>query len=240
MYDIHCHVLYGVDDGARNIEDSINICRLLANDGVKAVIATPHYMEGKSQIDSSRLFTHVFLLNLELKVENIDMEVLAGMEVYTNPDLLNLYEQKKIITINYKNYMLIELPQYNILPPYLDDLLFNLQLKGIKPVIAHPERYISVIKDPYIVYSLINKGCIMQVNSGSVEGLFGSTVRKTAYILLKNNMVHVVSSDTHSSYRNISSLKNCYGIIYKKFGKDTAENLFINNPYKIINGENII
>ena len=239
MYDIHCHVLSDVDDGAEDIEDSLEICRACAKEGVRAIIATPHFIEGVSDIEESKVLSQIFLLSQELKSEDIEICVLPGMEVYICPNLLQLYEEGKIIPLNNKNYMLIELPMHDVLPPYLDEILFNLQIKGIRPIIAHPERYSAVIKHPKLVCKLINNGCIIQVNAGSIDGLYGRVVRKSAYTLLNHNMVHVIASDIHSSYRKMSSLKECYKAICNKFGKSKADDLFITNPQLIMNGQGL-
>lgn len=239
MYDIHCHVLPCVDDGPKDISDSIEMCRAAANDGVKMIVATPHYIEGELQTEPSKVLTQVFLLNQELKSEDISLTVVPGMEVYITPNLLKLYNDKKIITLNCKNYILIELPLYNSLPAYLDDVLFNLEIEGVRPVIAHPERCKIINEHPNLIYELIKKDCIIQVNSGSLDGLFGKNAQDTVYKLLEHNMVHAVSSDSHSSQGRTSSLRKSFDVISKKLGKELAEELFISNQYKIIHGESI-
>lgn len=240
MYDIHCHVLAEIDDGARSFEDSLQICKIAAQEGIRAIAATPHFIDKQSETEQSKIISALYQLNQAIKNKGIELMLLPGMEVYLTPDLVELYEQGKIITLNYKNHMLIEIPILSKnLPLYLNDVLFRLQLKGVRPVIAHPERCRSVIRNPNIIYDLIENGCIIQLNSGSLEGAFGREVQKTAYDLLKHNMVHIIASDNHSTYDRMSSLKECYDIVSKKFSKTTAKDLFINNPYKVINGENL-
>jgi len=240
MYDIHCHVLAGIDDGASDIEESLNICRTAYNEGITAIVATPHYIDGESESQKSKILALVFLLNQELKNIDIDLMVLPGMEVYVTSNLLELYDEGKIITLNCKNYMLIELPLYNGIPSCLEDVLFKLQVRGVKPVIAHPERCKSVIDYPNLVNRLIERGCIIQVNSGSIEGLYGKSIQKTANTLLEHNMVHLVGSDSHSSSGRKSFLRDSFAMLSDKYGKGYAEDLFVNNQYKIINGEKII
>ena len=240
MYDIHSHVLPGIDDGAVDIEASIEICRAAFEEGITTIVATPHYISGESEIEKSKLLTYISLINQELKTEDIDLLVLPGMEIYITPNLYELYQQGKIITLNCKNYMLIELPLYNSLPAYLYNVIFNLEIKGIKPVIAHPERCKAVIDHPSIVNSLIDKKCIIQVNSGSIEGLYGKDAQRTANYLLENNMVHVIASDCHSIKGRKSLLKDSYNIVAKKYGARVAQDLFVANAYRIISGESIV
>lgn len=239
MYDIHSHIIDGIDDGAKDFEDSCSMCYAAAKDRLKAVVATPHYMEGVSTVSWPRLKSKIDLLNRKLKSEGVDLAILPGMEVYICPDLIELYCRGDIITLNNSKYMLIEFSSYGGIPPYTENILFGLQLKGVKPIIAHPERYRSVIKDINIVYTLIDKGCLIQINSGSLEGSFGKDVMKTAYALLDHQMVHAVATDNHSSEGRISSYRSCYKLIAKKYNKSVADDLFINNPRKIINDENI-
>jgi len=240
MIDIHSHILPGIDDGAEYIEESIEICETALSEGIETIIATPHYISREGEIEKTKLLSYVFMLNQELKNENINVTILPGMEIYINPELSQLYSQDKIITLNLKNYMLMELPLYNRLPVYLDDAIFNLQIKGIKPVIAHPERCKAVMDNPNIVYRLINNKCFIQVNSGSIVGLYGRDAQKTANLLLQHNMVHFVASDCHSLKGRKSLLKEAYDMVAKKFSIGYADDLFINNQQKIINGESII
>jgi len=238
MYDIHCHLIDGIDDGARDFEDCLNMCRAAVKEKIKHIVATPHYMKGVSTVSQSTLLNKIEILNNRLKQENINLTILPGMEVYVDPDLLKMYERGEIITLNREKYLLIEFSAYGM-PSYIEHILFQLQLKGLKPIIAHPERCRPIIRNPYLVYYLIDNGCLIQVNSGSVEGMFGKEVKKTAHTLLKYNMVHVISTDNHSSYERMSQLRKCYNFILKKYGREMAEDLFINNPCKILKGEDI-
>lgn len=239
MYDIHCHILWGIDDGAKDIDDSIEMCKSSSERGIKRIIATPHFIEGESEVEPSALMSQVYLLNQEIKSQKIDIEILPGMEIFITPNIIELYEKGKIITLNCKNYMLLELPLHGPLPNFLEDVIFHLQIKGIKPVIAHPERCRAIMKRPDIIYNLIERGCIIQINSGSLKGLYGMGPRKTAMKLLKHSMVHVIASDRHSSRRKALQFDKCYKVIKRKFGETMAEDLLKNNPLKIINGKNI-
>lgn len=239
MYDIHCHVLCGIDDGASNLGDSLEICRASYNDGIKTIIATPHYIDGESEADKSKILGQVLLLNQELKNEGINLIVLPGMEIFLTSNLHELYNAGKIMGLNCKNYMLIELPLYNGLPSCLEDVIFNLQLIGIKPVIAHPERCSTIMEHPNLVYKLIERECIIQVNAGSFLGYYGKHAEKTAMTLMEHNMVHTIGSDSHSSNGRMHSMKKCRDVVSKKFGDARAEDLFVNNGYRVIHGEKI-
>lgn len=239
MYDIHCHLLHGLDDGAKDINESMLICRVEAEYGVDAIVATPHFIEGELEADPLSILSGINEVEREAASAGLNLKILPGMEVYIVPDLAKLFDEGRVITLNNKNYMLIELPLYEPIPSFIDQVLFELQLKGIKPIIAHPERCRDIINHPNIVRSLIQNGCLMQVNAGSIMGFFGRHAQKAAHTLLKYNMVHAVASDSHAGYTRVTSLSDCFNLISKKYGADTANNLFINNPEKIINGEDI-
>lgn len=239
MYDIHCHVLSAIDDGAKDVNDTLEICKNEETQGVKAIVATPHYIDEECEYEIPDMLSQISMVNQQLKDKNIKITVLPGMEIYISYNLVELYESGKIITLNNKNHMLIELPLYDNMPPYLDDVLFKLRMKDIYPIIAHPERCKYIIEYPNSVYKLIEKGCLIQVNSGSVQGLFGKTVQKTANKLLSHNMVHAIATDNHSIHKRMSSLEECFNIVSKRFGNQYAEDLFINNVSDIIIGNNI-
>jgi protein-tyrosine phosphatase len=238
MYDIHCHILPQIDDGPSSIEKSLDMCRFAACQGIKAIVATPHYMYNNT-MPFEMILPRISFLNQKLIDEDIELSILPGMEVPLFPDLVELYLKGNIMTLNLKNYLLIELPLNGIFPIYMYDVLFKLQLKGIKPVIAHPERCEIIIKEPDTAYSLVGSGCLMQINSGSIKGMFGRKVKKTALFLLKHGMAHVVASDNHPQYGRMSSLKESYNTIIKRFGEKLAYDLFIDNPNKIISGQEV-
>jgi Capsular polysaccharide biosynthesis protein len=239
MLDMHCHILPGIDDGAKDLNDSIYISRMEERDGIATIIATPHYIDSESEVDVSRIEYLTDQLNSEIRNAGIKLDVLLGMEVLLSPNIVDLYEANKIIAINNKNYMLIELPMYETFPQYVESTIFEMQLAGIRPIIAHPERYREIIKHPNKVYRLIEKECIMQCNAGSFAGKYGKEVRETAYNLLEHNMVHIIASDSHSSQMKSTHMRSCYDEISKEYSKKMANDLFTNNPQCIINGEDI-
>lgn len=240
MYDIHCHVLFDVDDGAKDIEDSMSICALAAASGVKGICATPHYIDGDGEIEVSLINERIGTLNNEIKSRGIDMQIIPGMEVFITSNLVELYKNGRILGLNNTVYLLIELPLYNNLPNYLYEMLFSLEIKGIKPIIAHPERCRAIIDHPNTVFRLIERGCFIQINAGSITNTSDRKVIQTAENLLKHKLVHAVASDTHSCSGRIHSLSIAYNTVLKDYGKSFADELFITNPQRIINGQDLV
>lgn len=240
MFDIHCHLLPDVDDGAVDFEDSLKMCKLSSEDGVRAIIATPHYIDKESEVKKADIYDKIRILNEKLSQNGLNMVILPGMEIFISNNLVQLLEQGDIITLNDTCYMLVEFPLYNAPPNYLEEVVFDLELKGITPVLAHPERCSYIHKHPNIIYEMIKKECLVQINCGSLLGNFGKNAQKTAVTLLEHGMVHFVASDNHSMHKRFVSLIEGYNIVEKKFGKDMADTLFIDNPDKLIKGEDII
>lgn len=238
MIDMHCHIVPGVDDGAKDMEMSIEIARLYANNGFKKIINTSHFLgEGKgvTRIELEDSFRN---MNNQLIQEDIDLEVLPGNELYLSMDIVKDLESGRALTLNNSKYVLVELPA-NDYPLYTEDILYELQIKGYKPIIAHPERNRSIIKNPELIINLISKGNLVQMNYHSIEGMYGKEVMRTADFLLKNNLVHFLGTDTHSNGRRSPNVSSILKLIQSKIGKDNLKILTLVNPSKVINNQEI-
>lgn len=198
MIDIHCHILWDTDDGAASLKEAQNMCQVSASQGVKAICATPHYILQERELDRDTIEKKIEILNEYCEKNSLDLKIVSGCECYINPIIYKYIDENKLITINNSKYMLIEFPMGE-LPYYTSETIYKILLKGINPIIAHPERYSFVRKNPNIICELIEKGCFMQINAGSLLGYFGSEVKSMAFSLLKHNMVHLIGSDAHSS-----------------------------------------
>ena len=198
MIDIHSHILPGIDDGSKNMEMTIEMLKTAEKCGTQEIIATPHYLleYGEARIDEVK--GYVKELNLLLTEKEINIKVYSGQEVYFTENIVNDYENGNIGTLNDSRYMLIEFDMRNY-ESSIFDYLYELQIKGIVPIIAHPERYRWLIKNPELINKFIGEGYLFQLNTGSIEGKFGNEVKKTAQIFLKNNIYDFVGSDAHNT-----------------------------------------
>ena len=236
MIDIHCHILPGADDGPQTLEESIEMARIAYEDGIRTIVSTPHYIDGNTDHSGDYILDKVWNLNKELKRKEINIEILCGNEVYITPNLNELIKKNRIHTINSTQYLLIEFPMFG-LPMYVEQVIFDLQLLGITPIIAHPERYKWVAEDPSLIKDFIRMGALCQINSGSITGKFGQAAKSTSNLLITHNMAHVVASDGHSPRTRTPKLLEAYEYIVNKNGKKLADWLFYVNPKKIICGE---
>lgn len=197
MIDFHCHILPGIDDGAGDWDESIEMGRWLAGQGVTGVVATPHYLEGYYTPAAEEVLAKTDELQKRLAKAGINLRVYPGCEAMITPELPELVRKGRVLTVNNGGkYLLVELPFMEI-PIYTEDVLFRLRLNGITPIIAHPERNDILAADPGELVSLIRKGCLAQVNAGSFEGLYGRKAEKAAQKLARAGAVHFLGSDLH-------------------------------------------
>lgn len=229
IIDIHSHILPGVDDGSKDIEMSLDMAKLYVENGIKKVIASPHYINGS--MDNSlkdnkkaleRLKKHLFR-------QAIDLQVFLGNEIYVSMDTIDDISNKRVYTLNDSRYVLLELPMYDI-PLYMEDLLYELQLKGYIPIIAHPERNAKIMEDPNILYNYIKNGSLGQINLPSLEGAYGKRVEYIANILLEHNMIHFIGSDAHTNRQRSPRVSEDLDKLERKVGKRQFEKISYKNP----------
>ena len=239
MIDFHNHILPGVDDGAKTMEESIKMLRFAQEQGITDVVNTVHFqhpkMEGKNT-DFDYISSVRNELLEELSKENIIINIHLGAEVFFNFNLLDILDNPLITFCNGK-YMLIEFQTF-MMPKGYENHLYDLKMSGVTPIIAHPERYKPVQNDISIVEKLINSGCIIQIDAGSFLGHFGEQCKTTATLMIQKNLVHVIGSDAHGLGKRNFCLKQVMDYLKVNMGyKDI--NLILDNSEKIILGEEI-
>lgn len=233
MIDIHCHILPDVDDGAKNWDEAIKMARIAEADGIHTIVSTSHFIEESQFVMGQVLREHIRDFNEVLKKEGINIVLLLGNEAYLTPDLVRDVKEKKVFTINQSRYLLIEFPMHMI-PFYTEDVLYQLRLEGIVPIIAHPERYSRIMDNPMLLYPLIQQGSLIQVNAGSLSGHFGKKVQDTCKALLRHNMVHLIGSDGHSPRGRKPELSKAVAIAENIIGWEKTQKLVLQHPRKII------
>jgi len=236
MVDIHCHVLPDVDDGPRRINESLNMLRYALKAEVEIVVATPHLLEGTFDIEVTARDQLVIELQNKAKENGINIQIKAGYECYISPKTLVQNDKLIDLTINNNGmYILVELPMHSI-PLYVENIFLSLKDRGITPVIAHPERNIVISRDPNVLLNFLSKGCVAQLNAGSILGYYGRVIRETAKILLLHNLVHLVASDMHSIKSPM--MFQALPVVSALVGNDKASYMFNVVPHRIVMGEN--
>lgn len=207
--DMHSHLIPSIDDGSKSIEDSLEILHLMSNLGYKKVITTPHIMMDKYPNSKDTILSGLDSLQKAVKADGMDIIVDVGAEYYMDENFYNYLENDDVLTIGDDNYILFE-TSYFSKPIYFEELIYKMQVKGYKPILAHPERYryISNPKDEFL--RLKELGVYLQLDINSLGGHYGKLAKKHAQIMVKMGIVDFLGSDIH--YRKQTSfLKNIFG-----------------------------
>ena len=237
MIDIHSHILPGVDDGASAMEDAVNMARLALNEGITKIIATPHHQNGMFFNKKKDILKSVKELNNVLQSENIPLEVLPGQETRIYGSLLDDFEKGDILALNHTNYLFVELPSGHV-PRYTEQLLFEMQLKGVTPIIVHPERNTEIMKDPEKILKLVKKGALTQLTAGSLTGHFGKRVQKFSIQLIEANCTHFIASDVHNTSTRSFHMRESISKVHKEFGSEVVY-YFQENAELLVQGQSI-
>lgn len=234
MIDIHSHIISGIDDGSKNTEMTIKMLEMAEESGTTDIVATPHFMRGRFEVTYKEVIDEVENLKKLTKENSININIYSGQEVYYSRNILEYYNQGMIGTINNTRYMLIEFPMLEFNIEEAINTLYELQIRGIVPIIAHPERYKQFIKNPSQINLLIKEGMLFQVNAGSINGDFGRDVKKTAIKYLNNNIYSFIGSDAHRDKGRNTDIKNVIKILEYNQRKS-----FINNGKAMLKNEKI-
>lgn len=239
MIDLHCHILPGIDDGAKDIEDSIDMARAAVAEGITHILATPHYKNGHWDNEKKDIFVLVDELQEELDARGVPLTIFPGQEVRINGELFEDLTEDKIQFIDEGNqYVLIEFPTPSI-PAYTESLFFELQKEGITPIIVHPERNRAVLKDPNVLLPFVEKGALAQLTAASYTGGFGKSIQKVSKQLVEANLVHFIASDAHNVSSRSFHMKEAFRKLEKEFGREkVAEYQQVTKD--LVNGEVIV
>lgn len=235
MIDIHCHILPDVDDGAKTLDDSLKMAKQAVLEGITTIIATPHHQNRRYINVKSDIINHVNALNQVLQSEKIPLTILPGQEPRIFGELLQEYRNEKILSLNNTGkYIFVEMP-LNHVPRYTEQLLFDIQLNGLTPIIVHPERNQEIIKHPNLLYELVKKGTYTQITAASVNGHFGKTIKKLSFDMIDANLTHFVASDAHNISSRSFWMREAYEVIGKEFGLNYV-NMFKENAEILAEG----
>lgn len=239
LVDIHSHILWGVDDGSQSQEMSLQLLRLAVEKGTEAIFATPHVIDKYSSAEWQQALEKLEQLRQLAASAGLPLRLYSGAEVLMNWDLLPLLGEGGICCLADSNYMLVELPMHEI-PVYAEEFWFALELKGITPVLAHPERYLRLIDNWKKLLDWRERGVLLQINSGSLTGMFGKHACANAQKLLTNGLVDFIGSDAHRPQGRNTDLTGAAAAIKKLVGEEYWQRIAVTNPQKIIANEAII
>lgn len=196
MIDFHTHILPNIDDGSRSIEETFNLINEAKNVGFEAIVSTSHYIEEYYETNAPEREVWINAIYENLQAKNIDIKLYLGNEIYISENIIKLLEEGKASTINDTSYVLFEMP-LNVEPMNLYDVIYEMMQYKLVPILAHPERYSFVQKEPELIYDLIEKGVLMQANYGSILGIYGEKSQMIVKKFLESNMIHFLGTDVH-------------------------------------------
>lgn len=240
MFDIHCHIIPGVDDGSDSIEESVRMAQLAYDSGVTAVVATPHCNIPNSYQNywSRELHFMVTQLRNELKERRIPVKVFCGQEIFCTSRTHELLKSGKLITINNSRYALCEFDFYEYSSSVYEKLS-KIIAEGYTPIVAHPERYAFVTEEGDAAMRLKSMGCLLQLNKGSLSGSFGRGARSNAYRMLDKRIADFIASDAHSPYVRTTRMEEAYEAVCEQFSIDYADLLFNDNPRRVVENSEV-
>jgi len=237
--DIHMHILAGLDDGAANRAESLEMAGAAFSCGTSQVIATPHFDLGAKAFEPEVVTEKVKWLSSEIQASGSALTVLPGFEMRMCTELLDAAksgEDLSLYTLNRSGkYLLFDLPMGEV-PFGTLDACFRLRLLGIRPILAHPERNTELVSRSDSLASLISTGCLIQIDCGSLIGRNGKRARKTSLALLKEMKIHFIASDAHSPRDRVIDLRQAENIAGRLCGEGFARTLLEINPYLVVQG----
>lgn len=241
MIDIHSHIIFGVDDGPKTIEESLSLIGEAYRQGVRIIVATSHRRKGMFETPEKIIMANFNKLKEAVKESYPNLILCYGGELYYSKHLMEKLEKRKVPTINGSRYILLE---FSMNTPWteIQKAVNEVNLLGLTPVIAHIERYDALAFHAERVEELIDKGCYTQVNSSHVlkTGLIGDQAKefkKRVQFFLENNLVHCVASDMHNTTSRPPYMKEAYQIIKEGYGEDRAKALLKKNPLMILKNQ---
>ncbi len=238
--DLHCHCLPGIDDGAPTLHAAVALCRMLREDNVACVVATPHQLgRFEGRVHASTIRQAVQTLNEELRDRGVDLQVLPGAEVRLDERIGRFLASEDILTLaDKKQHILIELPGDVFID--MEPLRMHLHYAGIEVVLAHPERNAPLLGRPHILRRWVAQGVSLQVTAASLVGLWGPVVQHAAWNLVADGLISLIATDAHGAGTEGPCMTAAFQAVAARFGTELARLLCVINPARVISGQGLI
>ncbi|MEI9805534.1 MAG: CpsB/CapC family capsule biosynthesis tyrosine phosphatase [Pseudolabrys sp.] len=234
MIDLHCHLLPAIDDGAKNLDVSLEMARMACADGITVTACTPHILPSVYDNTGPAIKTAVTALQRELDAAGIPLILVSGADAHVAPDLGIGIRTGRVPTLNGSRYLLLE-PPHHVLPPNLDAHIFRLHTDGYVTIVTHPER-MSWIESSYpLIQRLVHNGVWMQLTAGSLMGRFGRRPRYWAERILDDGLCHLLATDAHNTTSRPPLLAEAQEAAAKRLGDEEAFNLVVTRAQGILN-----
>ena len=240
MIDIHCHILPDYDDGAEDLEEALEMVRMATLSGVTDIIATPHFQGEPSELEQLGLIRRQFqVLRAAIEQVGLPLTLHSGAEVLCVPETVVLAERHQLPTLAGTDYVLTEF-YFDESYAYMDEMLSQIAQCGYKPVVAHPERYDVIQREPPLLHRWARQGYVIQLNKGSVLGSFGSRPEQAANEILALGLAHVFASDAHSCHSRTPHMAALRQWVEACCEEEYAAILLEENPKRILRGRPMV
>lgn len=233
MIDMHSHILFGVDDGAKTLDDSLALIKEEIQKGVKKIILTPHLKKRHNNAGIDIIKENFMILKSAVSYEELEIELFLGCEVYLDYNYYDIIWKEPIITLADSDYILIEFSMTDI-PKNIPEICYEAKLKGFMPIIAHVERYDILYDNNQLIKDILNEGAHFQINASTVINKEDRGSHKFVNYLLKNELVSFVASDVHNKDSRVFYLDEAYKKVNKICSHSYAEKIFKDNQENII------
>lgn len=237
IIDLHIHILPGLDDGACDMDEALEMAVCAMENGMEAVAATSHSRmhSQKPRLETEKYFSVLSQFRKELRSRNIPLEVFSGMEVMADHSTIESLWKHSLLTINETRYVLVETP-FDIPGNQISEILGELQRSGYSPILAHPERYFCVKSNPMLLEEWKKNRIVLQVNKGSLLGEFGQKTKQTADWMLRRRLAGLVATDAHDTALRTVELDDLLDWMEFEYGYGSIELLMEENPRRILDG----
>ena len=233
MIDLHCHLLPGIDDGARDLSVALDMARAFVDDGVSVVACTPHILPGVYHNTGPQIRDALSALQLALEQASIPLQLTTGADVHMVPDLVAGLRAGRLLSLADSRYVLVE-PPHHVAPPRLEAFFFDVMVAGFVPILTHPER-LSWIEAQYgAIQRLVRSGVWLQITAGSLTGAFGKSAQYWGLRMLDEGCVHILATDAHDMGRRRPSLSRGREEAARRIGPERAEHLVVTRPMGIL------
>ena len=240
MVDIHCHILHRFDDGSSGLEESLAMARMAAESGVTDIVATPHFPGQAATLGKmGRMMDRFQELSAAIRREGIPLTLHPGAEILCMAGTIDLAIRGQLPTLGDTPYFLTEF-HFDESYAFMDEMLEALADAGYIPVVAHPERYDTIGRQPLILERWFRRGYVLQMNKGSPLGAFGSRVQRTARIILDAGLAHVIASDAHSAVHRTTNMAPLTAWLEENLDAGYARILTEDNPRRLIRGQSMV
>jgi protein-tyrosine phosphatase len=235
--DVHCHCLPGLDDGPETMDDALDLCRALVDDGVTTVVATPHQLGVYDGYNTGELIREtVPQLVEQLAAAGIPLEIFAGADVRVDERLAKLVDRGEVLTVaDGRRHLLLELPHQMFVDPLAT--IHDMRDRGIQTIMTHPERHKYLAGAVDRVASWVKAGAVVQITAGSLLGDFGGLANQESWRLLHAGLVSIVATDAHDAERRPPRMSAALEALAAELGDDVARALCLDNPLRVLQGE---